>query len=627
VPEIADYALIGDCHSAALVSRDGSIDWACFPAFDSPAVFCRILDKDRGGAFLVQPATPFESSRTYLEDTNVLCTSFRTGTGVLELTDCMPLETRQDAPQLAHSGHAILRRLHCVSGEVEVRLHLEPRFEYASFTPRFTGTSDRTCEVVGGADALWVTASRPLSSARDWIEARWKLVRGETAWIQIAWSPAHQIHLPALAPGEQELAQMLDRTIRFWREWMKSFEYDGDHAALVRRSALVLKALTYLPTGAVVSAPTTSLPETIGGVRNWDYRYTWIRDASLTLLSLYTLGFRREADAFKLWLERTGAGRPQDLQVLYGISGRRFLPEFELPHLAGHLGSTPVRIGNGAAKRLQLDCYGQIIEAAHLYMLLGGALTASNWEFLRSLVDVVAEGWRASDHGVWEMRAQPRHFLHSKLMCWVALDRAIQIAESRSVPAPLDRWRREREGVRDYLLAEARRVGWFPQAAGYPDADASVLLVSAVGFVPPRDPLMSATIDKVLSELGSEGLLYRYRSSDGLPGNEGTFLLCSFWLIDALAHAGRIEQAEHAFGRACKSANDVGLLAEQADPHSARPLGNFPHAFTHMALVTSSAHLTLARRGELPDAGSPYNFSELLLRRLLEKYGTEDRRG
>jgi GH15 family glucan-1,4-alpha-glucosidase len=617
VPEIADYALIGDCHSAALVSREGSIDWACFPAFDSAAVFCRILDEQRGGSFQVQPSGPFETSRRYLDDTNVLSTTFRTSSGAVELTDCMPLEARQDAPQLATSAHAILRRIHGVGGEVEIQLRLAPRFEYASFVPRFLGTSDRTAEVVGGRDALWVTASRPLIASSDCIEARWRIQRGETAWIHMAWSPAHQIRLPALAPGEQDLAQQLDRTVRFWRDWMRNFEYEGDYTELVKRSALVLKALTYLPTGAFIAAPTTSLPETIGGVRNWDHRYTWIRQAAVTMISLYTLGYRREADAFKLWAERTGAGRPEDLQVLYGIDGRRFVPELELHHLVGHQSSTPVRIGNGAAKRLQLDCSGQILAAAHLYNMKGGALSAANWQFLRALVDLIADGWRTPDHGIWEMRVQPRHFLHSKMLCWVALDRGIQIAEQSSMTAPLDRWRRERDAVRDYLLAEARRVGWFPQAAGYPDADSSVVLASAFGFLPPRDPLMIATIDKVLAELSSDGLMYRYRSSDGLPGKSGSVLLCSFWLVDALAHAGRFEQAEQTFRRACACANDLGLFPEQVDPNGSRPLGNFPHAFTHMALVTSCAHLTIARRGELPDGARAYDFFELLLRRAL----------
>ena len=615
---IADYALLGDCHSAALVSLDGSVDWACFPAFDAPAVFARILDADHGGSFTVQPRDRFKSRRAYLEGTNVLATTFECGDGVLEVTDCMPLEPGDPArPSTLTSHHALLRRVRCLEGQVEVRVTVAPRFEYGAFVPRFRLVDPDgapgiggVADIVGGADALRVVATRRLEATRERLKARWTLAAGEEAYVQCAWHRAHED--PEPVPGAAELARRLETTVGYWRAWSARGHYDGDHPGQVRRSALVLKALTYAPTGAVVAAPTTSLPEAVGGGRNWDYRYTWIRDATLTLTSLYVLGYRAEADAFKRWIQRTGAGRPEDIQIMYGIDGRRALPEVELGHLAGHRGSRPVRVGNGAVKQMQLDAYGQFMEAAWLYPKLGGDVSA-NWKFLRHLTDLVAERWHDADHGIWEIRDTPRHFVHSKLHCWVALDRALRIAKDHGLPAP-GRWVTERDAVRDALLAEADRVGWFPQALGHEVADASVLLVPAMGLLPPDDPRVLATLDRVRAELedGGGGLLHRYRAEDGLAGGEGAFLLCSFWLVDALAHAGRLAEAEAIFDRLLRLANDVGLYAEEAEPATGEALGNFPQAFTHMALVTSSAHLSAGRRGELPRLGA-YDFTERLL--------------
>ena len=592
---IADYALLGDCHSAALVGRDGSIDWACFPRFDAPSVFCRILDEQRGGSFCLSPVGHFTSTRTYVEDSNVLATTFTTPRGVLEVVDCMPVSAAGASSGTSVSTrHALLRRVRCLAGEVQVRVVVAPRFEYGSFTPRVRLTSWRTAEVVGGADALWVSSTRPLVAQESALRARWRLRAGDEAWIEAAWTPSFVERAPEKAPDLHDFHRRLEDTLTFWRKWIGRCSYQGEHLKAVRRSALTLKALTYAPTGALVAAPTTSLPEELGGTRNWDYRFTWLRDASLTLISLLVLGYREEADAFRHWLRRTSAGRAEDLQIMYGIQGQRLLPEVELGHLAGHAGSRPVRIGNGAAKQLQLDVSGELLEASWLYARAGGLVTPTNWAFLSGLVEEVCRRWRQPDQGLWEMRDEPRHFIHSKLLCWVALDRGLRLAQERNLPVPLMRWARERAELRRYLM-ECAADGWFPQARGTSVADASTLLVPALGFLPLAHPLVRGTVQKVRERLESGGLLYRYLAPDGLSGGEGAFLLCSFWLVDVLAHEGKWEEAEALLSRLLGLANDVGLYAEEAVPITGEALGNFPQAFTHMALVSSCAQLSAVR--------------------------------
>ena len=624
VNRIGDYALIGDCHSLALVGRDGAIDWACFPRFDSPAVFCRMLDESRGGAFSVRPSTAGgETSRRYIEDTNVLVTTFRTETGELEVTDCMPVAQAVPAdPAGARAGHAILRRARCTSGHVTVAVEIAPRFEYASFIPRFRSASPTGGEIVGGSDALWVECTAPVEVTEGAFSGVWELDAGEEAWASTTWYPSHAPAADGAPIRCEQFAGCLDGTVRFWQDWMAGCTYEGDRAGPVRRSALVLKALTYAPSGAVIAAGTTSLPESIGGGRNWDYRYTWIRDATLTLISLFVLGFPDEGAAFKWWLERSGSGRPEDLQIMYGITGERRLPELELSHLAGHRRSIPVRIGNGAAGQTQLDSYGQILESAYLYHRAGGDLTADNWRFLIGLVDLVCEKWRKPDHGIWEMRDDPRHFIHSKACCWLALDRGLRLAGDGLTcderQADVHRWRTERDAIRDYLLEEGAPHGWFGQAVGVDAVDASALILPAIGFLPTSHPLILETIDVIRRDLELDGLVYRYLSPDGLAGEEGAFLLCSFWLLDCLIHANRLDEAEELLDRLLSLANDVGLYAEEVDPRTGEALGNFPQAFTHMALVTSCSHLAAARRGEVPfDEAADY--AELALDRLLAR--------
>ena len=615
---IGDHALIGDCHSAALVSREGSVDWVCFPRFDSPSTFCAILDEERGGSFDVSPEGVTGITRRYVDGTNVLQTTFVCEQGTLELTDCMPVSTSGNGrnPRDLRAHHAILRRLRCTEGEVDVRVSIAPRFDYGSFVPHFRLTSEESAEAVGGADALHITATRLLDEERERIKARWHLRSGEDVFIEAAWGPSHVLRPADDRPSASELASHLDDTIEYWKAWSDRCVIDVADEASVRRSALALKALTYAPSGAVIAAPTTSLPEEIGGERNWDYRYTWIRDGTLTLISLFSLGIREEAEAFKFWMERTSAGRCEDLQIMYGITGERRLPELELTHLSGHRDSRPVRIGNGAATQRQLDCYGQLVQSAYLFGKAGGRITPDNWNFLAEIADTVSRVWRDPDQGIWEIRDEPRHFVHSKLNCWVALDRAVKLAQSRKLPSDTATWASARDELHDYLLSDAKARGWFSQAVGADAADASALLVPAMGFLPTTDPLVQGTIDQVRSQLGHRSLVHRYVADDGLSGGEGAFLLCSYWLLDCLTFSGRIPEAEQVLSDLEGYNNDVGLWAEEVDERTGEALGNFPQAFTHMAHITSCLHLEAARRGEI-DFDAAHDYAEHAVDRLL----------
>jgi len=615
VNRISDYALIGDCHSAALVGRDGSIDWVCFPRFDSPAVFCRVLDEDRGGCFATTPENVTSTTRRYVDDTNVLETTFECDGGTFEVTDCMPVTATRPDPRTMEPSRSILRRLRCVEGAVDVRVSVAPRFEYGRFVPHFRLTSEETAEAVGGGDAMHVTATRLLDESSERIKARWHLVEGETEWVEVAWGPSHRLRSREDVPNRDDLESRFDQTLEFWRKWSDRCVVDVADTERVYRSALVLKALTYAPTGAVIAAPTTSLPERIGGERNWDYRYTWIRDGTLTLISLYSLGIREEAEAFKFWMERTSAGRPEDLQIMYGIGGERFLPELFLDHLAGHRGSAPVRIGNGAAKQLQLDAYGQLIQSAYLFAKTGGRITPDNWNFLTGIADIVAERWREPDQGIWEIRDEPRHFVHSKLNCWVALDRVVRLAETRKLPGRTKAWTDERDELRAYLISDAEKRGWFSQAVGNDVPDASALLVPATGLLPTNHPLVQKTIEVVRDSLGHGSLIHRYHAPDGLEGSEGAFLLCSFWLLDCLIYSGRIDEAEKVLNELYGYANEVGLWSEEVDVVTGEALGNFPQAFTHMAHITSCLHLEAAKDGEI-DYEAAYDYAENAVDRL-----------
>jgi GH15 family glucan-1,4-alpha-glucosidase len=615
---IGDYGVIGDCHSLALVGRDGSIDWCCFPRFDSPSVLGRVLDEDQGGNFSVAPGEPVVGvERSYLPATNVLATRFETASGLLEVTDCMPVAPFvPERPAEVTTRHSVLRRVRCLEGRVTAEVCLEPRPEYGVVRPRFTRTSDTSWSIVGGPDALWVRATRPVEGDEDRVASAWSLVAGEEELIEMAWTPAAGPPPEGSVDLRAALGTRYADTVAFWQEWFTNCcSYEGEHARKVHRSALVLKALTYAPTGAVVAAGTTSLPEWIGEGRNWDYRFTWIRDATLTLASLVILGSLGEAAAFKGWLERTAAGRPEDLQIMYRVTGERLLTEVELDHLAGHRGSRPVRIGNGAAGQIQLDSFGQLFEAAQGFAAAGGELTVSNGEFLTRLAELTVTAWRQPDQGIWEIRDEPRHFVHSKLNCWVALDRAVRMAQAGHLSGPVDRWARERDLLTDWLRTEGSPDGWFVQAGGRSVADAATLLVPALGFLPVGHPDVARTVETVTRDLSDGTLVHRYLDADGLEGREGAFLLCSFWLLDCLIHAGRVDEADELIESLLGLANDVGIFSEMIDPATGEALGNTPQAFTHMAVVTSADALTAARRGRLPPPDEPYAFAMAALER------------
>ncbi|SRR6266545_2228548 len=599
-PPISTYALLSDCHSAALVSQDGSIDWCCFHRFDARPVFARLLDWSHGGHFRVAPTGPYRASRRYLPGTNVLETRFATEHGVITVVDCLAVRRGRwaaDADQ-TRSHHQLLRLVGCEAGQVEITVEFAPRFDYGLTVPRLELQADDLGVVVGGADALVLQSELPIRMVAGCACAgRAVLHPGQSVFLALTYQLPHQLAVHRLT--KDEVIARVDRTVRFWRGWSGRCGYHGPYREQVLRSALVLKGLTNAPTGAIVAAPTTSLPEAVGGVRNWDYRYSWLRDAALNLYALFTLGYTDEAHAFMGWLERTTAGRAEDLQPMYGVGGERLLPEAELAALEGYRGSRPVRIGNAAASQFQLDTYGYLLDTAWLYHRHGGDLTPTFWRFLRGAVDVVANRWTQPDAGIWEVRGGRRHFVSSKVMAWVAVDRAIHLARARSLPADLDHWQRLRQAIRRQVERDGTdpATGAFMQAFGTRALDASNLLIPLVRFLPPGDPRVQATMDRTARELAVEGLVYRYREADdGLPPGEATFVICSFWLVDNLALAGRTGQARELFERLLGHANDVGLLAEEVDPNRGELLGNFPQAFSHVGLIGAAINLDKTHR-------------------------------
>ncbi|HLL74359.1 MAG TPA: glycoside hydrolase family 15 protein [Pyrinomonadaceae bacterium] len=596
---IRDYALIGDAHTAALVSSDGSIDWLCWPRFDGPAVFCRLLDKDKGGYFRVGPAgRRAASTRAYVEGTNVLTTVFSTDRGRFRLTDLMPVErlnVSHEGEDIA-SHYRVIRLIEGLSGEAEVEVCFRPTFDYARARAAFDffdgGVVARNAD-----ETLRLACPAKFSeSPAGGVTARFTVSAGQRLWVTLTYFAGRG----EAGDGGPDYDPDVEReqTLDYWREWsFKTCTYSGPYAKLVRRSALALKLLTYEPTGALVAAPTTSLPEELGGVRNWDYRYTWLRDSSLIIYALQLIGYHEEATDFFQWLDRLCIPCGNELQIMYRIDGSSDLPEVTLEHLEGYRGSRPVRVGNAAFGQKQLDIYGEVIDAAYLYHeRTRQSVRPELWDTLRYMADQAVARWREPDQGIWEVRGGPRHFLYSKLLCWVALDRITRLASRDRLPGDADVWASARDEIRSAILTEGydQRLGAFTQAFGDEALDACALVIPQFGFLPPTDPRVVSTVKRIQERLTSHGLVYRYLSDDGLPGGEATFTLCSYWLVDCLAEAGRVDEARELFERIAAYANDLGLLAEEIDPVSGELLGNYPQGFTHLGLIRSALHIAKA---------------------------------
>ena len=600
---ISDYGLISDMHSCALVSKDGSIDWCCFPRFDSAAVFSRILDRRKGGYFQVTPREVRSVRRRYLDATNVLETTFYTDTGIAKLTDFMPVHPHLGVAEPLETGsrQQLVRILECTSGSVQFAVSCYPRFDYGTIFPHAVLDGPHNGFAHGGANAVSVYCSAPLEEADDGFRSEGALTVGDKLYSVVTYQSRFSHAVETL--DEKEIELRLDETVRFWQEWSALGTYDGDYRGDVQRSALIIKALTYIPSGALVAAATTSLPETIGGPRNWDYRFTWIRDATFALYALSILGYTAEARAFKEWLEWSTVGRARDLQVMYGLGGERRLTELELPELEGYRRSRPVRVGNAACTQFRLDIYGEILDSAHLYRKFIGEMDQDYWEYLRRVVDFVIEHWREPDEGIWETRAGRQHFVFSKVWCWVALDRAIRLARALGLPGDVERWRSVRAEIKEDVLAkgyDAQRRA-FVQAYGSKALDAANLMLPLVGFIRADDPRMRSTIECIERELTSpQGYVYRYRDfDDGLRGDEGTFTICTFWLADNFIALGELDKARDLFDKLRGCANDLGLFSEEIDPQNGQMLGNFPQAFSHMALINTAVQL---QRAATPDA-------------------------
>jgi GH15 family glucan-1,4-alpha-glucosidase len=582
-PRIEDHALIGDCQTAALVGRDGSINWLCFPRFDSPACFASLLGTPEHGRWLLSPADGFRSvRRNYRKGTLVLETEYETATGVVTIVDCMPL--RDEAPDL-------VRLVQGKRGQVDMRMELTIRFDYGSLVPWVTRT-DRGLIAIGGPDALRVTTPIRLRGENFSTVADFAVSAGDAVPFTLTWFPSHRS-----APAERNPTEEIGSTADWWLEWSKRCTYRGEWREQVVRSLITLKALTYAPTGGIVAAVTTSIPEQLGGVRNWDYRFCWLRDATFALYALTTGGYAEEAKAWCDWMLRAAAGKPSQINTVYGVMGERRLPEIELPWLPGYDNSRPVRVGNAASDQFQLDVIGEVIDALHFARRVGLEPDEASWAFQKSLVNFLASVWQAPDEGFWEVRGPRRHFTHSKMMAWVALERAIKAIERFKLDGPLEGWRH----VRDSIHAEVCGKGFdsdlnsFVQYYGAKQLDANLLLMPLVGFLPATDPRVLGTVAAIQKYLMLDGFVARYHTQpavDGLPPGEGAFLACSFWLADNLALQHRHEEARELFQRLLDICNDVGLLSEGYDPVARRLVGNFPQAFSHVGLVNTARNLT-----------------------------------
>jgi alpha,alpha-trehalase len=589
---IADYALLSDCHSAALVSRAGSVDWLCFPRFDSPAVFGRLLD-DEAGHWSIRPAAAARASRQYVAGTLVLETRFETETGVAVLTDLLAVGANDRGHELGHGApHALLRHVRCESGEVELEMEYAPRAEYGIVHPLLV-KQDGGLLARGGAVVLLLSSHVPMELDHSTARARFVVREAESCGFALQFRASWEDEPEHWEPDEIE--RRLGETTEAWRSWSEMHQsYEGPWSELVHHSGRVLQGMTFFPTGAMVAAATTSLPEVIGGARNWDYRYCWIRDASFTLDALWVAACPDESEKFFRFLAHAALShvrRGHDLQIMFGVGGEHDLTERELPHLSGWRDSRPVRIGNGAWDQRQLDVYGELLAAAYRLRDQLGEIDDATREFLVSAADAAAERWQEKDQGIWEIRGEPRHYVYSKLMCWVALDRATRMADALDAHDHVEDWKQAAEAIRRAILEQgwSEQAGAFTQSFGGDELDASNLVMPMVGFLEATDPRMRATIEATAERLTDRhGLVYRYRSHDGLEGEEGSFLLCSFWLAEALALAGEVGGAREIFENAVRFGNDVGLLSEEVDTDTGELIGNFPQAFSHIGLINAA---------------------------------------
>ncbi|MDQ2902256.1 MAG: glycoside hydrolase family 15 protein [Chloroflexota bacterium] len=621
------YGIIGDCHSAVLIAPDGSIDWGCFPDFDSPAIFCRLLDAQRGGFFQIAPADrTIPGTQRYLSDSNVLQTRFASIKGEIVLTDFMPVDTLEAFPNHgvnkneSGSRHRLVRIVECSHGELSVMMSLKVSPDYAATPSEICMVPGHLGALISGGDLHFGLAIIGASLLADFslelipdelgshpsLVAQVILHKGERLIFTLSIGCSQQAVRELVEQESQtyNFEDELAHTLQCWQQWIASCTYEGSYTHIVKRSALVLKLMTYAPSGAIIAAPTTSLPEELGGVRNWDYRYTWLRDATFTLDALNLLGFLDEAQAFLDWLRHLPCKEGEGLQVMYGIRGECHLPEQELPHLEGYYGSAPVRIGNGAVTQKQMDIFGEVLDGIHIYQQRGGferrgeRLDGSLWKMMQTVIEYVCDHWQDADYGIWEVRGSPRHFVYSKVMCWVALDRGIRIAEELYLEGDVARWHQVRQHIRQDILSRGynTEIGAFTQSYGSVALDAATLMLPLVGFIAPDDPRMLSTVECILKQLtDKQGFVYRYHTGDGLTGHEGTFAMCSFWLVDNLALQGRVNEARALFEQLLSYANSLGLFSEEIDSKHGLALGNFPQALTHIAVINSAHNLQQAQ--------------------------------